>query len=432
VYFVLALLLVQDTRQVVEPVIPKTCTVLTAQNSSIDEDKPDTKRIQDAFDKCPAGQAVELKGPFFLAGPLQLRAGVTLLVDRGTTLYGSRNPRDYDLKPGSCGIVDQRGHGCKALISGDHVAGASVMGDGAIDGRGGATLIGQKVSWWDLAQEAKVKNLNQSVPRLMGLSHCDNFTLYRITLRNSANFHVAYSGGNGFTAWGVIIDAPKTARNTDGIDPGNAQNVTIKRCFIRTGDDNVAIKAGSPGPTSHMTIEDNHFYTGHGMSIGSETDGGASAIRVTNLSIDGADNGIRIKSNSSRGGLVRDVVYEDVCIKDTKNPILMDSNYSYMGEARDKLPSFEGIILRNVRVLSAGKITLDGFDEAHRLGITFDNVFLDDAKGSKFTATHAVITEGPAGVNFRPSGDDVRVIPNSGKGARNTCEGKFVPFPSRD
>ena len=188
----------------------------------------------------------------------------------------------------------------------------------------------------------------------------------------------------------------------------------------------MAIKAGLPGPTGHMTIEDNHFYTGHGMSIGSETDGGASAIRVTNLSIDGADNGIRIKSNSSRGGPVRDVVYQDVCIKDTKNPIYMDSNYSYMGEARDKLPSFEDIVLRNVRVLSAGKITLDGFDAAHQLGITFDNVFLDVP--SKVTATHANITEGP-GVNFRAAGDDVHIVKRSGNAVKNACEGKFVPFP---
>ena len=425
-HFLFALLLVQDTRQVTEPVIPKTCTVLTALRSSIDEDQADTARIQEAFDKCSAGQAVELSGKVFLAGPLQLRAGVTLLVDRGTTLYGSRNPRDYDISPGSCGIVDKRGHGCKAFISGDRVAGAGVMGEGSIDGRGGATLIGQKVSWWDLAQEAKVKNLNQSVPRLMQLNHCDNFTLYRITLRNSANFHVAYSGGNGFTAWGVRIDTPKTARNTDGFDPGNCQNVTIKRCFIRTGDDNVAIKAGAPGPTSHMTIEDNHFYTGHGMSIGSETDGGASAIRVTNLSIDGADNGIRIKSNSSRGGPVRDVVYDDVCIKDTKNPILMDSNYSFMGEARDKLPSFQGIVLRNVRVMSAGKITLEGFDATHRLGITFDNVMVDPA--SKVAAKYAEVTG--IGMNFQVSGDDVQVKQSPGKGEANRCEGKFVPFPT--
>jgi polygalacturonase len=430
VHVLLFLLLIQDTRQVTEPVIPKSCTVLTAERSSIDEDKPDTARIQGALDKCPKGQAVELTGRVFLAGPLQLRLGVTLLVDRGTTLYGSRNPRDYDISAGSCGIVDKRGHGCKALISGDRVSGTAVMGEGAIDGRGGATLIGQKVSWWDLAQEAKVKNLNQSVPRLMQLNRCDDFTLYRITLKNSPNFHVAYSGGNGFTAWGVIIDAPKTARNTDGIDPGNAQNVTIKRCFIRTGDDNVAIKAGPPGPTSHMTIEDNHFYTGHGMSIGSETDGGASAIRVKNLSIDGADNGLRIKSNSSRGGPVRDVVYEDVCIKNTKNPILMDSNYSYMGEARDKLPSFEGIILRDVQIYSPGKITLDGFDAAHRLGITFENVFIDNAPKVPVKATHADVTV--AQVNFLVSGDDVHVKEAPGPHTFNRCEGKFVPFPERN
>jgi polygalacturonase len=313
------------------------------------------------------------------------------------------------------------------MISGDRVSGAAVMGAGAIDGRGGANLIGQKVSWWDLAQEAKVKNLNQSVPRIMVLSHCDNFTLYRITLRNSPNFHVAYSGGNGFTAWGVIINSPKTARNTDGIDPGNCQNVTIKRCFIHTGDDNVAIKAGLPGPTSHITIEDNHFYTGHGMSIGSETDGGASAIRVTNLSIDGADNGIRIKSNSSRGGPVRDVVYEDVCIKNTKNPILMDSNYSYMGDARDKLPSFEGIVLRDVQIYSPGKITLDGFDATHRLGIRFENVLIDDASKVPVKATHADITV--AQVNFLVSGDDVQVKEAPGSHLFNRCEGKFIPFP---
>jgi hypothetical protein len=41
-----------------------------------------------------------------------------------------------------------------------------------------------------------------------------------------------------------------------------------------------------------MTIAHNHFYTGHGMSIGSETNGGADTIRVTDLSIDGADNGV--------------------------------------------------------------------------------------------------------------------------------------------
>ncbi len=428
----------QDTRTVSEPAIPHSCTVLTAELESTgkqlteaDEQKPDTARIQAALDKCPAGQAVELKANgarrAFLSGPVQLRAGVTLVVDGGVTLFGSRNPRDYDLSPGSCGTVTQRGHGCKPLIAVSGVAGAGVMGDGTIDGRGGATLLGQKVSWWDLAQEAKVKNLNQSCPRILVASKADNFTLYRIRLVNSPNFHVSYSGGNGFTAWGVIIDTGKEGRNTDGIDPGNSTNVTITHCFIRAGDDNVAIKAGAGAPTTHMTIAHNHFYYGHGMSIGSETDGGASAIRVTDLSIDGADNGIRIKSNSSRGGYVHDVVYEDVCIRDTKNPIYMDTNYSYRGTAVDKLPLFQDIVLRNVRVDGAGKITLDGFDAAHRLGMTFENLYFANPEKQKVEARHADLTF--RGVNLEVRGEDVTVKGPAVNGRPNACADKFVPLP---
>jgi polygalacturonase len=429
----------QDTRAVTEPAIPPSCAVLEAKLparlSPADENQPDTARIQDALDHCAAGHAVELKaagdGQAFLAGPLQLRAGVTLLVDGGAILFASRNPRDYDVSPGSCGVVNKAGRGCKALITGDHVAHAGVMGDGLIDGRGPSTLTGEKVTWWDLAQEAKVKNLNQSCPRILVLSHADDFTLYRIRMKDSPNFHVAYNGGNGFTAWGVIIDTPKAGRNTDGIDPGNCTNVTITHCFIRAGDDNLAIKAGSPGPSKNITVSHNHFYYGHGMSIASETDGGASAIRVSDLSIDGADNGIRIKSNSSRGGLVRDVVYEDVCIKDTTNPIYMDSNYSFRGEATDKMPTFQDITLRNVRIIGAGKITLDGLDPTHRLGMLFDNVVLDNPKAVKISADHGEFSFGPGPVNFEPAGADVKIVGASGTGVPNACEGKFVSLPVR-
>jgi len=399
-----------------------------------DEEKPDTTRIQAALDHCTAGQAVELQSAgamnAFLAGPVQLRAGVTLVVDGGVTLFGSRNPRDYDLTPGSCGTVSQRGHGCKPMIAVDHVAGAGVMGDGTIDGRGGAKLLGQDVTWWDLAQEAKVKNLNQSCPRIIIATGANNFTLYRIRLENSPNFHVSYSGGNGFTAWGVIINTGKEGRNTDGIDPGNSTNVTITHCYIRAGDDNVAIKAGTGAPTTHMTIVHNHFYYGHGMSIGSETDGGAIAIRVTDLSIDGADNGIRIKSNSSRGGLVTDVVYEDICIRETKNPIFMDTNYSYRGAATDKIPVFTGIVLRNVRVDGPGKLTLDGFDAQHRLGMTFDNVYFGNPSAQKIEAKYADLILGPGATNIQVTGNDVKISGVTGSTKPNACDGKFVPLPA--
>src|SRR4029077_1726717 len=131
-----------------------------------------------------------------------------------------------------------------------------------------------------------------------------------------------------------------------------------------------------------MTIAHNHFYSGHGMSIGSETNGGASAIRVLDLTIDGADNGIRIKSNSTRGGLVHDIVYEDVCIRNTKNPIYMDTHYTAtVGPVNGLIPQFEDITLRNIRILGDGKITLDGYDAQRRLGMKLDNVTFENPAG---------------------------------------------------
>jgi polygalacturonase len=435
-----AALFAQDTRNVSEPVIPPVCATLTARlaitagehPSVADESKEDTAAIQHALDRCAAGHAVELKADgsrrAFLSGPLELRDGVTLLVDSGVVLFASRNARDYDRTPGSCGVVNDRGHGCRPLLGGDGVQGAAIMGDGAIDGRGWATILGLKKSWWDLAQDAKRTNQSQQCPRLVVMMHARNFTLYRITLRNSPNFHVFFNG-DGFTAWGVKIDSPKLARNTDGIDPSSATNVTITHCFIHAGDDDVAIKAGKNGPSEHITVAHNHFYTGHGVSIGSETNGGVSAVRVSDLSIDGADNGIRIKSNVSRGGLVHDIVYSNVCIRDTKNPILMDSTYPFYGAARDEFPDFRDIVLRDVRVLSPGRISLNGYDAAHRLRIDFDNVHLDDPAATRIRASHAVITLGPGPVNFRPSGEDVRLVGKPGAGSPNACPDMFVPMP---
>ena len=253
----------QDTRKVTEPHIPAACVSLDAGLASIngniapaDESKLDTARIQNAIDGCAPGKAVVLRARgsknIFLTGPLALRTGVTLVVSANTALVASRDPRLYDLQPGSCGLVNEKGHGCKPLITGDGATNSGIMGDGSIDGRGGATLLGQNVAknvtWWDLAHQAKIEDKQQSVFQLIALRHADNFTMYNITLRNSPNFqHVAVNQTDGFTAWGVKIMTPQWARNTDGIDPGASRNVTITHCSIYTGDDDVAVKSSKSG-----------------------------------------------------------------------------------------------------------------------------------------------------------------------------------------
>lgn len=429
----------QDTRDVHEPAVPQTCVRLNARLIAERGVLPDnaettldTGRIQDALDHCVAGRAVELSSDglhnAFIAGPIELRPSVSLVVDDGVTLFATRNPRAYDVQNGSCGVVNDDGRGCKPLIHVLNSPHSGVMGLGTIDGQGGAKLLNQEVSWWDLAHQAKVEDKRQNCPRLVVAESSDDFTLYGITLKNSPNFHVIVSRSDGFTAWAVRIDAPATARNTDGIDPSSSTNVTIAYSYIRAGDDNVAIKAGKAGPATHMTIAHNHFYSGHGMSIGSETNGGVSAIRVSDLTIDGADNGIRIKSDRSRGGLVRDVSYENVCMREVKNPLVMDPFYSNL--PGDFVPRYEDITLRNVHDVNAGKIKLIGFDVAHLLKLVLDGVYMDGVRPEDVEARHARVALGPAGTNIDMRGSDVEVQGNN-KQHPLSCKDAFVPFPDR-
>lgn len=434
----------QDTRTVTEPKFPGACTTLTANLSPVadttlaesDENKLDTDRIQSAIDHCSGGKAVVLKanGPrrAFLSGPITIKRGVTLIVDTNAIVFASRNPRDYDIDQSKrCGTVDQKGHACKALITTDRANGSGIMGPGTIDGRGWAKLIGRDSSWWDLAQLAKVINKSQSCPRLIQINRSDDFTIYKLTLKNSPNFHIVYDRGNGLTVWGLVIDTrDPRARNTDGVDPSSSTNVTITHSYINTGDDDVAIKAGTTGGSTRMTISHNHFYRGHGMSIGSETNGGASEISVVDLSIDGADNGLRIKSNASRGGLVHDVEYKDVCIRNTKNVIEMDTHYSASPETTGLLyPEFRDIRLQGVRVVDGGTVILDGYDAGKPLRMSWDDVVFDRPDAIKVRASHATITTGPGPSNLRLTGDDVHVTGTSSDAPTPECDAKFVPFP---
>ncbi|HZD95961.1 MAG TPA: glycosyl hydrolase family 28 protein, partial [Candidatus Sulfotelmatobacter sp.] len=429
----------QDTRSVAEPRVPRVCISLTARLTADNGKLPeaseknlDTARIQDAIDHCVAGRAVELRSDgeldAFLSGPLELKPSVTLLVAEGATLFATRNPREYDFQPGSCGLVNQDGRGCKPLIRAHEAPHSGVMGQGAIDGQGGEPLLHQTKTWWELAHQAKIEDARQNCPRLLVVDSSNDFILYGITFRNSPNFHVIVSKTDGFTAWGVRIDAPATARNTDGIDPSSSRNVTITHSYIRTGDDNVAIKAGNSGPAEHITIAHNHFYSGHGMSIGSETNGGVSHVLVSDLTIDGADNGLRIKSDLSRGGLVQTVSYKDVCMREVKNPISISPFYTRA--AGTLFPFYQDILLENVHAVSPGTVQMMGIDSQHPLGVRLDGVAVDRISAKEMQVAHARLAIGPRPVSFNVQGEDVTIAQNSHKERWvSNCKDAFVAFP---
>ncbi len=493
--------LVSDPAFSVAPSVPAVCATVTAAYAVdaatglpvFDQtgSAPDTARIQAAIGGCAAGAVKLAVDPHdathtaFLSGPLVLKSNVVLLVDEGVTLFASRNPADYDKGAGDCGHSTTTSSGCKPFISAQGtsasspIVNAGIMGTGTIDGLGGEPMVGgygtdPDASWWDYANATGGTFSN---PRLVDVGYAKNFTLYQITLQNSPKFHVGLES-DGFMVWGVTIHTPSRAtnsvgrvlspakaRNTDGIDPYNANDGSIVFSTISTGDDQIALKCGEANPAGataschDITIAHNHFGTGHGMSIGSETNGGKSdgtgvgldGLHVYDLSIDGLVpnggagnvnlNGLRIKSDRSRGGIVRNVRYEDVCMRGLANPILLNPNYdsSASGTA---YPTFAGVTMKNVRHVDcsgnapvpAPVVTLNGYDATHLSTVTLDGVVVDGIAAANVKAQYATVTLGPGSVNVplsSASGTGVTVTDQrSAVTAPNACAGKFVARPA--
>jgi polygalacturonase len=410
----------QDTRQVSEPVFPPVCATLLAQLTATpngmslpSETVTDTASVQSALNACPAGQAVELAsaGPFnaFLIAPITLPARVTLLVKAGVTVFASRNPRDYDAIPGQCGTLTPSSGGCKAFITASRADGAGIMGYGTIDGRGELPMMpggaAGSISWWDLANQANVtgSTVTQNNPRMLQISNTSGFTLYKITLKNSPNFHVAMGTSSNVTVWGIKIITPYDARNTDGVDPGYSNNVTIANSYISDGDDNVAIGGNNPPGATNISVIDNHFGDGHGASIGSYTSNGVSNVLFDHLSFAGTKansnaNGIRIKSDSSRGGLVRNITYSNICMQDVRAAIVLDPYYS--SSTGTLIPHYENIRLVNIHAVTEGTVKIQGHDATVPTTITLDNVQIDNIKSSDLSQQYVSYTLGPNPVNF--------------------------------
>ena len=448
------------TRDAAEPTVPGTCQSIPAQlakpanelfSSTQESSPPDTARIQAALNSCAGtGKAVELTASggntAFLSAPLTITNGEVLLVDTGVTLYASRNPADYQVagqpKCGTLGASDGStlgtATGCTPFLAvrGDN---AGIMGtqsssgaQGLIDGRGDQDMLGTTKTWWALAESAHSKTTKQQEnPKLITVFGASKATMYHLSLTNSPMFNVLLDGGDGFTAWGVRIDNPDNARNTDGFDPDSATNVLITDSSINTGDDGIAVKADAGGPAANVTVSNTSFWGIHGLSVGSQTEGGIQNVTFTGNYIHGgtdihgnkasSNNGVRVKSDSSFGGTVTGVSFTDTCETGVEHLILLDPQY--LTGNGSSVPNFADITINGLRSVNSthGSSTLEGYDAAHPLGLTLENVQLDS---TKVVAQYANIKMYDS--NIAPTGTGVTVTNVTGSGSVPSCSS----FPS--
>jgi hypothetical protein len=199
----------------------------------------------------------------------------------------------------------------------------------------------------------------------------------------------------------VTILAPERAANTDAIDP-SGHRILITKCKIDVGDDNIAIKAGKKIP-GHGFSERGHH--GDGLHVSARprhehrqrNDRRRAQCHVKNCTFENTENGIRIKSDTRRGGIVENISYSNITMSNVNPAITLTCIYqkSSAGDAKTgsdlpadpeldaprRIPVFRNIHISNLTATcpkAAGLI--QGLAENCISNVVLENVSISAAK----------------------------------------------------
>jgi polygalacturonase len=357
----------------------------------------DTAAIQKALDACkPSGGTVEFPAGNYLSQPLKIYSHTTIRLDAGATLWASTNQQDFMKTPGDWLA---KGASFIPFISGKDLTDVTFTGAGKIDGNG--------FVWWPEAERARQKKSGYTLPRpnLIVIERSRNLRFENITLQNSPKFHLVPTDCDDVVISNVTFLAPERAANTDAMDP-SGHHYLITKCHVDVGDDNIAIKAGKKSAdgkfqSEDFTITDCTFLHGHGMSIGSETAGGVRNVTVRNCTFENTENGIRIKSDTRRGGIVENLICDNITMKNVNPAITLTTVYQGTSAGDKKqdaaptnfpsggnIPVFRDIRIKNLTATcskAAGLIL--GLPESCVSNVLLENVSIAAAK--PFSITHA-------------------------------------------
>ncbi len=403
---------------------PATCNV-KAFGAKGDGVTKDTAAIQAAIDKCARGPRLSANdgsgqgtvvlpaGGTYLSGPILLKSGVALEIEKGAVLLGSPDRADYPT------VTFARNQTVQPLVSAVNAEDVAIEGEGTIDGNG-------KV-WWDYVKGVKESGvLGTDHPRPMGVvfDHAKHVRMEGVTVQNSGFWQIVPYYADDVTIRNIRILAPRSP-NTDAIDPFSSSNIVIDHVFSSIGDDNIAIKSGainSPGPdapSKNITITDCTFENWHGLSIGSEIAGGVQNVHAERIHFKGTDQGIRIKAARDRGNDVSNISFKDITMEDVKTAILITEYYPHAapeGEVPAEpvgrlTPKFHDITIENVTATGSNSAgTIVGLPESPVTGLTMKNVHIAAKTGMSIayaTVTMEDVTVTPT------TGDAIKVAPTA-------------------
>ena len=395
------------------PVIPAYTIKVTdfgAKGDSVTNCKPAFDKAMKACAKKNGGTIVVPKGLYTINGPIHFVSNVKLHLETGAKIRFGSNPKDYPLV-----LTSWEGtmlYNYSPLIYGNNVQNVAITGNGIIDGEGHNGWV----KWKPLEEKDKLlsREMNHNnVPlkdRIFGKGHYLRPQLIQflnstailiedVKIEDSPFWCVHLLKSKSITLRGLKYDAQNY--NNDGIDPEYSSDILIENIQFNNGDDNVAIKAGrddegrgnAASPSENIVIRNCDFKGLHAVVIGSEMSAGVRNVYVDNCKAWGyLKRGIYIKTNSDRGGYVRDLSFSNITLGKVEDCIYMTANYH--GEGSGKFPSkISDISISNISCESASNaaIIIEGFPEKKVENIVLDNITVKSAKnGMSLTHTQNV------------------------------------------
>jgi polygalacturonase len=343
-------------------------------NANSDTSMVVTKTIQGAIDECArqGGGIVTFLPGTYVSGSIFLKTGVHLKIDKGVLILGSQNFDDYP-------EIDTRIAGIEmkwpaALINVIGVRNAAVTGEGIVNARG-------KFCWdkyWAMRKEYDAKGLRWIVDydakrvRTFLVQNSSDITLKGLTFKNAGFWTVQLLYSKNLTVDGVTINNNEDGHgpSTDGIDIDSSSWVLVQNCDIDCNDDNFCLKAGRDWdglrvnkPTEYVVIRKCLARRGAGLvTLGSETSGGIRHVLATDLIARNTDNGLRIKSATTRGGVIEDIYFRNSRMDSVKNVFQYNLNwypaYSYSelpkGYTYETIPAHWKSMLQKVTPVEKG------------------------------------------------------------------------------
>ncbi|XP_027338295.1 exopolygalacturonase-like [Abrus precatorius] len=237
-----------------------------------------------------------------------------------------------------------------------NLAGLKLIGGGTFDGMG-------KSSWSNSENcEADPTDTCVRAPSSLYFSKVTNGIIQNIKSVDPKGFHVFVTNSANIRLRLLKLKAPATSPNTDGIHISNSINVKISKNSVETGDDCISMIQG----VNNITINKLKCGPGHGISIGSlgkyENELEVKDIRVSNCTLVGTTNGLRIKSWPDKyPGAASGIHFSDITMENVKNPIIIDQEYECAPNCQKKpsLVKVRSVSFSNIRGTTISPIAVD-------------------------------------------------------------------------